>query len=270
MGYSFAQMSLAAPIVIFVRPLNAGNIGALCRVMANFSCAELRIVSAKEQHEEPYTMEDWAMATENGKKILDSATKFNSLEEAVHDLHFCVGSSGREQSFPKGYQRELLSPSQAFKRVFTKEPNTKWALVFGPEDSGLNAVENSLCDFLIRVPTEEKSPSMNVAMCAGVLLYHWKYLTELNQERHEPDQKNSHINLASFSDKQKFLNFLKLNLEESEFFKHPDKNNVLARFVKFLQNLDLEQGDLLLAFEVLYQLRCTNKKEYSERNFLSN
>ena len=159
------------PILIFVRPQAAGNIGAMARAMSNFGADQLRLVGEgvvyAHREDDPFSKMDWAMA-KRGEHILNSVKWFRSLKDALFDTGFALGTSGRNTEFERGYGRPFCNPSAACRQVAEwKEQapeNFKWALIIGPEDDGLNEGEASLCQKLIQVPTTGPNPSLNAAM----------------------------------------------------------------------------------------------------------
>ncbi len=58
-----------------------------------------------------------------------------------------------------------------YKDVLNNVNTNKIALVFGNEVSGLSQVELGLCDFIAELPMKGKKESLNVAVCAGIVLY---------------------------------------------------------------------------------------------------
>lgn len=53
----------------------------------------------------------------------------------------------------------------------------KFALVVGHEGSGLNRLTKEKCDFLIKIPMENKFSSLNVSVATGIILF------EINRQR---------------------------------------------------------------------------------------
>ena len=279
------------PILIFVRPQAAGNIGAMARAMSNFGADQLRLVGEgvvyAHREDDPFSKMDWSMA-KRGEHILNSVKWFRSLKDALFDTGFALGTSGRNTEFERGYGRPFCNPSAACRQVAEwKEQapeNFKWALIIGPEDDGLNEGEASLCQKLIQVPTTGPNPSLNAAMAVGILLYH------INQVR------TGHIDLASsspsesgpfmpaqktkssetgrsdwstFEQKERFLDYLFETLAKTSFLKFPDTEAVKARVRRWLQIAPMPVGELLFAFEIIYHLRSWGSGKFEERNFLT-
>ncbi len=292
-------MHLIAPIVIFVRPQAAGNIGALARVMSNFGCAELRLVGTSPVYgldpADPFTLMDWCMATKRGEELLKSVKWFPTLEEAIFDTQIVLGSSGRSVEFERGYGRPLASMDEGLASARKWQIKTaeafKWAFVLGPEDDGLNEREAALCQKLMRISTVDKSPSINAAMAAGCVLYHWHLrneesaLTEssaggrlaaidagafLNAETAERRRfvEEGRGIWAIAEQKEEFLTYLMDTISHTKFLKYPDQDAVRARIRRWLQAAPMPVGELLFAFEIVYQLRSWGSGKFEERNFL--
>ncbi len=279
---------ISRPIVIFVRPQAVGNIGALSRVMANFYCQELRLVGTPPESRgstDPFEVMDWALS-KCGESVLKSAQWFSSIPEAAHDVHMLVGTSGREVEYDLGYARPLLTPRKAISHVATlceKEPAMKWALVFGPEDDGLNAQESAFCRQLIRIPTDPQNSSMNIAMSAGCLLYEVNELIADQSSEVSPDlgpflgqdrasrlrsTEEGRSELASESQKESFLAYFMETLSMTQFLKYPDHESVRARVRRWLQVAPMPLGELLFAFELLYHFRAWGTGKFEPRDFL--
>lgn len=272
------------PVVIFVRPQNAGNLGALARAMANFSCNDLRIVGEKPSGDatEEFSQMDWAMAC-RGKPILERARSFKNLAEASEDLHLLLGTSGKDENFDLGYSRPFVTPDEGFafasaqfKQAAAAE-DFQWAIVLGCESDGLSAEEAAMCSQLINIPTSTETPSINAAMAGALLLYHFNFL-KLREKDSAQVKSQEHLAGAfelqenepwsSVNDKEKLLDYLVETLRETQFFKYPDQESVRGRFRRFLQAMQIPRGELLLVFEVLYQLKSWGQGKFEKRDFL--
>ncbi len=258
-----------APLVIFVRPIAHGNVGALARVMSNFGVRELRLVQ-KPRGDAPFDKEhrplDWGLAC-RGSKILENMTVYPTFAEALHDVHWAVATTARMREEDSGYTRPIQNYEEVLKRLQNEKSNQKWALVFGPEDDGLSDEEISLCHCLTTIETNAESPSMNIAMAAGCLLYHWSLRDEESKSTHEV--KTPEKDLASAGDIEKATRYIFETLKLSEFFKYPDEVAALARIRRLFQKEEvLTRGDVLFVFEIFYQLKSKILGRHEDRNFL--
>jgi TrmH family RNA methyltransferase len=55
----------------------------------------------------------------------------------------------------------------------TLVPQTPWVLVLGNEQKGLTPAQTNACDVAVSVPMKGRVSSLNLAVAAGVLLYHF-------------------------------------------------------------------------------------------------
>jgi len=288
--YTHSVTSLPSPTVIFVRPKASGNIGALARVLSNFDSVDLRLVGnpKTDAKEDAFENLDWALSC-NGRSYLERARWFPTLESALEGIQITIGTSGREDAFEKGYERPLRDPTATFAELASRlriKSDLNWALVMGTEDDGLASAESALCDHLIRIPTSEQNPSMNIAMACGVLLYHWRLIqldsiptaadsNERTTSFYDPKSlgkskaaASGKIRWSDASEKEKWIDYLISILEKTQFFKYPDREAVKARIRRWLQSTDIPLGELLFAFEVVYQIESWGTGVFRERNFL--
>ncbi len=283
-------MKIPPPVIVFVRPQAAGNLGALARVMSNFGCTDFRFTEHlpdRGTNPRGFSTMDWAMARK-GQQILEAAQEFASLDAALHDVQIAIGSSGRDREFEGGYARPHVTPDEAFTTVEnwqkqSQEKDFKWAFVLGPEDDGLNERECSLCQKLVRIPTVDQAPSMNIAMAAGCFLYHWN-LRNLALEaapgaastdpgpfpRSYGREANEHgrTEWSTAGQKEQFLDYVMNTLARTKFLKYPDVEAVRARIRRWVQVAPIPLGELLFAFEIAYHLRAWGSGEFEARDFL--
>ncbi len=149
--------------VIFVEPKIEGNLGFLARSMANFDLNELFLV--KPQFKISFKDKMYAA---HAKEILESAKIVNSLNEAVKDLDFIIGTTGIKTT-RKNILRRSVEPEKL--RELLKNCKGKVGILFGREDSGLSNSELKICDFVVRIKTSEKYPVMNITHAAAIIFY---------------------------------------------------------------------------------------------------
>lgn len=267
-------MKIVPPIVIFVRPIAHGNVGALARVMSNFGVKSLRLVrepTGEAAFDKEHHPLDWGLAC-RGESVLQEMQIFPTLEEALHDIHWAVATTARMREKDSGYTRPIQDYSEVLNKIKTEKAGQKWALVFGPEDDGLSDADTSLCHCLSTIDTQPESPSMNIAMAAGCLLYHWSISNkDPNKESSASLSKagTTPSELATAGDIEKLSLYITETLKTSEFFKYPDEVAALARIRRIFQNeTPPSRGDILFVFEIFYQLRSKIQGHFDDRNFL--
>ena len=149
--------------VILVAPQGAMNVGAVCRVMANFGASDLRLVRPCRD----YLSADARRMALKAQPILRSTARFDRLEDALADRHLVIGATARQGK----YRNACLSPRQMAGRVSALAAGTRVGLLLGREDSGLSGEEIERCQTLVTIPTAGTYSALNLAQAAGVLLY---------------------------------------------------------------------------------------------------
>ena len=146
--------------VILVRTRNPLNIGAVARAMANFGHSQLRLVA-------PYDLAfREARSAVGATELLANAEVCPSVAEAVADCTLVIGTTAatnRSVSLP------LIPLPEAAPQIAAHAG--KVALLFGSEKRGLANQDMSYCHWLMRIPTTQRSPSMNLAQSVVVVLY---------------------------------------------------------------------------------------------------
>lgn len=149
--------------VILVEPKTPGNIGAIARLMRNFSIKDLFLIDPPSLDDEAYTR---AM---HAKDVLDNARVYDELEDCLDNFDLIVGTSGIHTEKEKKFLRKAETPENLAES--TKEFEGKVGLMFGREDQGLSNEELMKCDRLVRIPTSDDYPIMNLSHAVCVVLY---------------------------------------------------------------------------------------------------
>lgn len=149
--------------IVLVGPLYGGNIGSVCRAMANFGVHDLVLVN-------PDPGVDWNEAEKmavHADEILHSRRTCSSLEEALSDCVAAVGTTCRRGL----YRQHAKSPKEWAPELASLSEGGKVAIVFGREDQGLFNDEVALCTHLVQIPTADSYRSLNLSQAVVVLCY---------------------------------------------------------------------------------------------------
>ncbi|MEO1133509.1 MAG: RNA methyltransferase [Cyanobacteria bacterium J06639_1] len=153
---------LASVRVVLVEPAGALNLGSIARVMKNMGVSDLWLVAPRCH---PSDREAVQMAV-HAAEVLENARRVSSLAEAIAGCQWVVGTAGRlhPSDFATTSPREQLSQLVKANRV-------PGAIVFGPEDRGLNNRELAVCQHHVTIPSSDSYPSLNLAQAVGICLY---------------------------------------------------------------------------------------------------
>ncbi len=148
--------------VVLVAPQSPGNIGMVCRAMANFGAGDLRLVNPC-----PYLHPEAAKFAVFAKDLLGRARVFATLEAALADLQTAVAFT-RRQGRLRGAPRSATDLPGILAAL---REGGRAGLVFGREDAGLTSEEVALCPYTAILPTQPDSGSLNLAQAVVIALY---------------------------------------------------------------------------------------------------
>ncbi len=147
--------------IVLVRPARAGNVALSCRAMKAMGLGRLRLVGAPLEVVAP---EARALAY-GAWDVLDGASRFESLADAVRGSVLVAGTSGRV------FEGEVFSPRRLAEEGGGRSGGGRASIVFGPEATGLTREELASCHLTVHVPTHEAQPSLNLAQAVLIVAY---------------------------------------------------------------------------------------------------
>lgn len=132
------------------------------RVMKNFGLTDLRLVNPDEF--DAYRLEGIAHRTMD---LIESSTMHDTLDEAIGDATFVVGTTARARTAGLNYMR----PREVADLVAERVADGTTAILFGREDRGLTNEALDRCHAVTIIPTSSDYSSINLAQSALVLAY---------------------------------------------------------------------------------------------------
>jgi tRNA/rRNA methyltransferase len=154
------------PVVVLVEPQLGENIGAAARAMWNFALSDLRLVAPRDGWPS-----DKAVAMASGATpVLDRVRVFDSVEEAVADLHFVYATTARPRDMLKGVESPAAAATAMAARAARGE---RVGVLFGRERAGLTNEEVALADAVLTFPTNPEFSSLNIAQAVLIVGYAW-------------------------------------------------------------------------------------------------
>ncbi|MCK9322924.1 MAG: RNA methyltransferase [Candidatus Methanomethylophilaceae archaeon] len=178
--------------VILVGPKFEGNIGAVCRSMANFDVRELYLVNPCEIGDDAYRR------AKHGSDILDNAVTVTCIDDALTDCFLVVGTSGIVTKGDKNYARVPVPAREFAQNIRGYEQRI--ALLLGREDIGLLQEELNKCDILINVPTSEQYPILNLSHAATLVLYEIFQAHSVDRRAEPADHREKELMFEFFMD----------------------------------------------------------------------
>ena len=148
--------------IVLVGPLYGGNVGSVCRAMANMGLSDLAIVT-----ERSLNMDEVRKMACHATDILESRSTHETLQDALQDCGVAMGTSARTGL----YRQHAKTPREWAPVVLEDTSRGRVALVFGREDKGLTNDELALCARIIQIPTSDSYTSLNLSQAVMVCCY---------------------------------------------------------------------------------------------------
>ncbi len=150
--------------VVLVRPKEDGNVGAVARLARNFGAARLVFVAPRAG-----LGPEARRRAMGGLGLLSAARVVPTFAEAIAGADLVVGTTDLSTGRSTAYLRRSVSPERLGEMV--RPIVGRVALVFGPEDNGLDRDQLHACDLLVHVPARREFPTLNLSHAAGIVLY---------------------------------------------------------------------------------------------------
>jgi tRNA/rRNA methyltransferase len=130
--------------------------------MHNMGFEQLRLVDPRcEIGDESYRL------AQSGSPILDKARICRSVSTALRGLQLVVGTTAKTG----GNRNQAYTPRQLAPQVIAHAAGQKAGILFGPEDTGLVDEDLLYCQLLVRIPTQNKARSINLAQAVLIVCY---------------------------------------------------------------------------------------------------
>ena len=235
--------------VVLVQPEHSGNIGSIARVMKNFNFKNLTIFNPIEAVDKIFSHETNGFAM-HGKEILSNAEVIyvNNQEQHITELKnflksydLIIASTAKGKHYTN-IKRLAIFPEDL--TIPTSDKSMNIAILFGKESRGLNNEEIALADILIRIPTNNDYPTLNLSHACGIILYEiFKKITILNLGRGKHPvllaDKDDRLMLYEFIDNLIKKLKIKPYKEENVFYAF---KNIFERSIMSKKELSLITG----------------------------
>ncbi len=231
--------------VVLVEPRYPGNVGSVARVMANFGLNTLILVRpCPVDHPEARRMALDALP------ILRGAIIHESLEAALAGYRFAAATTCRGGKL----RREAHDPRTLAAAVLGMSPENRAALVFGPEDRGLNNQELTLCRAVATIPSSSEFASLNLSHAVAVILWEMWF-----GGRDLPRGQSARV-LAEASQVDGMYRHLEEVLLEVGFLHPENPQRMIRALKKILNRAGLEDRDVRVIRGMLRQFRWYVRK----------
>ncbi len=159
MNNELLKKTMSAGAVVLVEPKFEENIGAAARVAMNMGIGALKVVGDRPLDRERMLK----MATHKAAMLIDNLEIHPDCGSALADFSLVIGTTART-----GRQRKISRhPREIMAEIAPLLDENRLALVFGPEDRGLENEHLKYCHYTSTIPTADFS-SLNLAQAVAI------------------------------------------------------------------------------------------------------
>lgn len=219
--------------IVLVETSHPGNIGGVARAMKNMQLSDLVLVNPLH-----FPHADAIARSSGADDILQQATVCDSFAEALTGCSWVIGTSARQRNTPW----PTIIPRQLAEQLQGKSSDSKLAIVFGRENSGLTNSELEFCNMLLHIPANPDYSSLNLATAVQVVAY--ELFSSYQQWQPQLPSGSAADNRVTHEQMERFYDHLTDILLQIEFL-DPNNPRQLMRKLRLLFNrLELEQVEL--------------------------
>lgn len=227
--------------VVLVEPKGEENIGAVCRIMANFGIKSLALVNPRCQ----YLSDTVRKYSLKAFSIVENAKIYDSLEKALAESQISIALSRRI-----GSRRKRDMTLREASEYLSGYEDGSISLVFGREESGLTNDEANLCDQICSVATSDDFPSLNLSHAVALTLY------ELNREISKSDLYKP----AAKDEFNGMIEHIFLTLDYLQFFTNQSPQIIKNFIKKILSRAKLDSSETEVIKNVFKSIKGLSEK----------
>jgi len=245
--------------IVLIQPEHAGNIGSIARVMKNFNFKNLVIFNPIEDSSKILRHETQGFAM-HGKDILLNAniitldTQKNhilKLKKYLKKFDLIVATTAKGKRYTN-IKRLAIFPADLSIPSSKKPLNI--AILFGKESRGLTNEEIRLADILLRIPTGNEYPALNLSHACAIILY--ELFKKINVVKIGRGEKP--VLLADKEDRNLLYSIVK-NLIEKLKIRNYKEENVYLAFKNVFERTFMSKKELSLIIGLFSKLNSVLK-----------
>jgi len=231
--------------IVLVNTSHPGNIGGVARAMKNMGVGKLYLVAPRQFPDE---QANWRAASAGD--VLESAVVTDTVEQAIADCQFVVGTSARGRRIPW----PLLDPRQCALRMDTASQHGEVAVLFGREDRGLTNEELKLCNLHLNIPTSDAYSSLNLAMAVQIVCYELRMMLDSPLLPSREDEQWDTA-FSSSENMERFYVHLEETLVDIEFLDPAAPRQLMSRLRRLYSRVRLDEMELNILRGILTETR---------------
>jgi tRNA (cytidine32/uridine32-2'-O)-methyltransferase len=228
---------------VLVETHHPGNIGGAARALRTMGLSQLVLVRPVRY---PDPQAEWRAA--GGVDVLREARIVDSLDAAIGDCGFVVGTSTRSRRIPW----PVASAQEAAERIVAEAAGRPVAILFGREASGLENDELQRCHLHLQIDANPDYPSLNLAMAVQVVAYEIRRAV-LGRKPAEPWDRLP----ATVADVDALMKHLESVLVEVDFLDPANPGQTMTRLRRLFARIQPDDTEVKMLRGILTEIQRT-------------
>ncbi len=221
--------------IVLVNTTHPGNIGGVARAMKNMGLSELYLVKPRSF---PHEQAEWRAA--GAADVLAAAVVVDSLDKAIGDCQYVVGTSARGRRIPW----PTLDPRRCAELIHAEsQRGNRVAVVFGREDRGLRNEELQACNLHLHIPSHPDYTSINLAMAVQIVSYELRMLA-VAEELPADAQAEWDADYCTAENLERYYEHLEQTLVEIGFLDPAAPRQLMTRLRRLYGRVRLDEMEL--------------------------
>lgn len=232
--------------IVLVEPSHPGNIGGAARAMKTMGLSDLALVNPQRY---PDPQAQWRAA--GAQDVLDATQVYASLDEAIGDRQWVVGTSTRVRRIPWPLEKAESVATGILERL----PTHRIAILFGRETSGLTNEELQRCHCHLVIPANPAYSSLNLAMAVQVVAYElYRQLEDGTIDASQWDRSP-----ATSAQIEGLIGHFESELVASGFLDPDNPGQTMTRLRRLLTRVTPDETEVAMLRGILKQLSAAQK-----------
>lgn len=217
--------------IVLVETSHPGNIGAVARAMKNMGLSQLVLVRPKS-----FPHSEASARASGATDVLAEARVVETLQDGIADCGLVIGTTARERE----HNFRVWDVREAAQQALSASARSPVAFLFGNERAGLSNEELAQANALLRIPTSDEYPSLNLAMAVQIVTY--EILRSTGKQVSPPV---SSVPLASSEQMENFFGHLQTVMDEVGFRDRTQGGtSLMTRLRRLFGRTDMDQNEV--------------------------
>ena len=231
---------------VLIRPSHPGNIGGAARALKNMGIGRLYLV-APADHRDGEAIARAADAAD----VLERATVCATLDEAICDCHFVVGTTARNRRI----EWPMVDPREGAATLVEQARRGPAAVLFGQERSGLTNEVLDRCHRVMYIPSSSDYPALNLVCAVQIVAYEiYRFAVECKPAAAPTDPPVTDAEMS------RFYRHLEEVLTEIDFLDPKNPRLLQRRLHRLFNRAQPDQNEMNILRGVLKQFQVTLRK----------